>query len=138
MQSLGLPMRHIPILALLFFCDAAVAMGFGGALGSNRLGQKIHIEESKSGVSIFVESPGQVEWAEFPILDECPNWNWDGQRSFSCKFTGRSPLAGATYNVGISGRIRSACGKRAVVYTCVRGCNKKAVPATFVVQPWEC
>lgn len=133
-------MKPIFFLALSFFPTLAFCVGYGGAAGENQIGEMVRIAESDEGLSIFVEKLGSKRpWKEYKVSEECPTWKLENdQKIIACQKSGKSPLAGATYKVTTSKKIRDVCKDPAVIYVCVQGCSRKETPKLLVEQPWEC
>lgn len=139
--ALKITMKTVGLFLMLLLSNTVHSMGFGGATGEDRDGQIIHIEESSTnGISIFVEKKqSQEPWEEYSLASDCPGWDWGtSPKTLVCKSDGKSPLAGASYNIGRSKKIKNTCGRAAKIYTCVKGCESKRVPLFLVEQPWEC
>jgi len=142
-------MRLLALVFALLFPWSAYAVGYGGAFGMNALGQEIHIADELAN-SLFVywvdkpEGERKRQWqgktiGKFKISEECPGWDWaQDQKHIVCLPTGKSPLAGATYRIEESNKIKDVCGNNAKVYRCIEGCDKPVVPKLLVEEPWEC
>ena len=131
------------------FSNSAFAGGYGGAMGKNSLGQIIEsAPDDGEKIIVYDEDPHLIQNPKHKIyktLDECPQalkvistTNITNRTpSFQCSKSEKSPLAGATFNIIISKKIKDICKGNAEVYKCVMGC-KKNVPPVMVEQPWEC
>jgi hypothetical protein len=135
-------MKQLALLLLLFVSTTSFSGGFGSAEGKNSYGRRIHIDESSDGYVIWIPFNENGPPLEFQIQEECPGWDWEG-KSFSCKPSGKSPLAGATYKITTSKKWQPCSGEPYFdktprqVYVCVSGCGPNA-PKIFYVTPWEC
>jgi hypothetical protein len=147
-QTLEPTMRHLRALSpllLFFISNLAFGGGYGGAEGTNRLGQKVGFT-SEDLHQIWVRDPkqGKGNFKTYEMSSECPaiiEW-LDAEPTkgllIRCSTTGLSPLAGTTYTKIKSKRIKNFCNEPAIVFKCVAGCERKEVPHIIVEQPWEC
>ncbi len=118
-------------------------------MGKNSLGQIIEFApDDGEKIIVYDEDPHFIQNPKhkiFKSLDECPQaLDWLGitnitnqTPSFQCNKNGKSPLAGATFNIVRSEKIKNFCKGNAVIYKCIKGC-KSTVPLVMVEQPWEC
>lgn len=137
---------HI-VLPLLLFITSSLAFGwsYGGAEGTNGLGQKVGFaSEDLNQVWVHDPKQGKDHFVTYEMSSECPaiiEWLDSPPKKgllIHCSPVGRSPLAGATYTKVKSKRIKNVCKKPATVFKCVAGCERKEVPHIIVEQPWEC
>jgi len=143
-------LNWIAFLALLPF--AALADGFTGPGGENRLGQKIYVTElfqngKFNGIGIEVHSgkplpDGSYGPAErqFMFDEECAysgkqrsSEQRDHHQKLVCKKTGKSPLAGATYKITPAA---SKCG--GWNFECIDGCDRQETPLYMHEDFYEC
>ena len=142
-------MRSLFIVFALFPL-VAMADGYTGAHGTNKLGELIYIgagslgsaDDPADGIYVFKNRKSYLKGQlskRYALLEECPLFsNAEGER-FSCHKNGISPLAGATYRVTTSRKYKP-CHDDTIgtVYVCVAGCNSPRVPRIFYKEPWEC
>lgn len=137
----------ILIVLFLLFPNLAVAAGYGGAQGTNKLGEIIRIEGDIPDTIYVQKNAKDFDWKEkYSLDDACPTFQkiFEGARQFSCIPNGKSPLAGTTYGVTTSKKY-IPCDEPPYndkspgeVYVCVKGCENPRAPKIFYVSPWEC
>jgi hypothetical protein len=125
----------------------ALAAGYGGAEGTNRRGEIIHIGDDVAETIYVQKGVKDTEWKERYVLrDECPSFagTYEGKGRFSCRKNSSSPLAGATYRLTTSKKYLP-CNvppfndkTPGELYVCVAGCENPRAPRVFRVSPWEC
>jgi hypothetical protein len=81
-------------------------------------------------------TPSEEGEKHFPFDEECK----EIKNGFVCRTTGRTPLAGTTYNQVRRGKYGcDETGKTAgYAYKCVKGCGKIDVPKYLDIEPYEC
>lgn len=146
--------KFLPLFfsSLLFLSMQLFAADYS-AIGKNKLGQTILLEEGANGLEINVyvkskhnKSPSKL-FDEKPIESylfktECPDWDWNWSRSdpksMSCSKEGKSPLAKTQYiNWEPKGK-KDSCGDQARFLRCIKGCESKRVPKVLEELPYEC
>ncbi len=106
-------MNLIRAIFLVLLPTAALAAGFTGIYGNNKLGDGVAVVEG------FVDK----------FSEEC---EYSGDRFLVCKASGKSPLAGTTYE------ITSDYCKSGYNYVCKKGCERPEVPPNMFESFYEC
>ena len=132
----------VVMLCMLLVATPVHAAGYGGASGTNALGEIIHISGDMAE-SLYVQNPakdsGPVE--TYDMKQECPTLT---DTTLACLPGRASPLSGATYRITTSKRwtpcnVEPYHDKSAgEVYECIAGCGNPRTPKIFHVNPWEC
>lgn len=130
------------MLFLLLPC-LAFAEGYSGAHGTNKLGEIVGIGDDGGDLAttiyVYAKRAKVSKFkARYRLKEECPSF-FGGEKQFSCRKDGKSPLAGTTYQVTTSEKYRP-CGEEFAgeVYVCIAGCNNPHAPKLFYVSAWEC
>jgi hypothetical protein len=156
-------MKTYSLLLLFFFSIIGLAAGYGGASGTNSLGEIIHIEGDIADTIYVQKNEKDHEWTEsYDFLEECPDFPQYAKEGeelkdrFSCRKEGKSPLAGAVYKMTTSEdwrpcesfpedmgfqpdpNIDYGFDAPGDVYVCIAGCDNPRAPKIFYVNPWEC
>lgn len=134
--------RRLPAVAALSIPLSCMAAGYGGARGTNSLGEIIHIGGDTADTIYVQKNKQDHEWLEhYDLRSECPTFD---AKVLACLPGRRSPLSGVTYRITTSRKWRP-CNTEPYfdkspgeVYVCVKGCSNKRAPRIFYVDPWEC
>ena len=134
-------MRVLPFLLVLISLSS-FADGYGGVDGKNKTGEEISFSDSDDGIKILVYK-NSIVTEEYKLEEECsysdnPNASKANERIMKCNKNGKSPLAGAEYEIKLSKKLKNECKEFAHVYECVKGCENARVPAILLIHPWEC
>jgi hypothetical protein len=130
-------MKVLYLFILLFSSASTYAEGFGGASGSNKLGEIFHLDQA----GIYVQKNELDKKWEEDYTTEVDRFDISSiQEETFIIFnpSGKSPLAGVTYKVDYSKKTKNTCGKPMKIFQCIKGCEGRRVPQVFFVQPWEC
>ena len=137
-------MRSV-LLLFLFASSLASAAGYGGAQGTNKLGQIVTLQGDGYEDTVIIVKKNTKEYL-YKFKAECSFFfNADNEEGkMLCSKKGRSPLAGATYKITTSKKW-TPCKENELypsndpgtVYICIRGCNNQT-PMIFYENPWEC
>jgi len=141
-------MKPLCAIALSLAPALALAAGYGGAEGRNRLGERIHIASDMGEELFVIRGRGDGVWSQpFQMKAECPAFDaamWQNSGTFSCPAGRQFPLSGTTYRIGTSRNHRPCATEPfsdpspGTVYRCIKGCENQRAPALFKVSPWEC
>ena len=143
-------MRNASLLILLFFSSMAIADGWADLSGKNSKGENVGVypaepeyewkngvglpsAESRDNFVVYVDSGDKTK-----IFDKqkCYFEEKNGERvKFWCSENGKSPLAGATYNILLNQK--QNCDYYAK-YICVQGCGNPELPKVMFKGHWEC
>src|SRR6266566_4702771 len=132
-------MNLIRAIFLVLLPTAALAAGFTGIYGNNKLGDGVAVVEGfvdKQGEFqnyFSVDPPSSILIAHknkfYKFSEEC---EYSGDRFLVCKASGKSPLAGTTYE------ITSDYCKSGYNYVCKKGCERPEVPPNMFESFYEC
>ena len=130
------------IIIFLFAPMLAMAAGYSGASGTNKLGEVVVIGDDAYELYVMKNKNDSIlkSKEQYDFRKECQRYSKDDANFITCKPNSKSPLSGTTYKTTTSKKYHPCDDPtfNGTVYVCIKGCNNTRAPKIFYEKPWEC